>query len=85
MRCDHFGRTVRILRKLMGLTMGDLADTLGWPVSKLSDIERGLVEPPDMAEVLALARALKLPSNARAQFARYALESLRAFRGGSDV
>lgn len=34
------GRDLRTIREACGVTMGDLADAMGWCLSALSDVER---------------------------------------------
>ena len=58
---SEFGRIVRSARKKLGMTMGDLARELGFSVSYVSDVERGLRAPWTDKKVLQLAMLLEYP------------------------
>lgn len=56
---DSFGRDLRVLRKQRGMTLSDVAQSVGRSVGWLSQVERDISAPtPD--EVEDLARALKV-------------------------
>jgi len=54
------GAQIRILRRAVDMTAGDLAERAGVSGSMLSKIERGLASP-SVATLAALASALKIP------------------------
>lgn len=61
MRDNDFGRYVRAAREQRGLTMKDFADLSGWPVTTVSGIERGTLDPPDDEYFPIYTRLLGVP------------------------
>lgn len=48
MDADKWGRRIRAFRKLKGYTQLELAKALGYSVSVLGEVERGIRKPDDL-------------------------------------
>jgi len=55
----NLGERIRRLREKRGLSLEELSDETGYPVSLLKTIEEGVINPP-VAVVLQLSRTLKI-------------------------
>lgn len=54
MKAKQFGPTVREIREAAGINLRELARRLGWSPAYVSDIERGLRNPPGRATQIAV-------------------------------
>ncbi len=55
-----FADRIRARRKELDLTLGQIAEMTGWSVPYVSEIERGVKQPPPVENLKRLAKALQL-------------------------
>ena len=55
-----FADMIRKQRKALDKTLGDVATATGWSIPYISELERGVKQPPPTPNLRALAAALEL-------------------------